>query len=114
MWMIFPLIEPSKVCTFFVGLEAGFFAQAVYKTKHAFTVEHAGDVMADNGGNFPFAGGRQIAEQRQRQFASDGGEGVSIEEKKRRATMKATKPVEYFAERQRLAAELFPVRRARC
>jgi hypothetical protein len=56
----------------------------------------------------------KVAEQRQRQFAPDGGKSISIEEKKGRAAMIRAKLVEDFAQRQDFAAELFPVCCARC
>jgi hypothetical protein len=56
----------------------------------------------------------KVAEQRQREFASDGGKSISIEEKKGRAAMIRAKPVEGFAQRQDFGAELFPVRCSRC
>jgi len=55
----------------------------------------------------------KVAEQRQHEFAPDGGKGVSIEEQKRRAAMIGAEAVERFAKRQRFAAELFQVRCAR-
>lgn len=69
--------------------------------------------MADRGGDLTLAAGRQVAEQNQGQFASDGGKGVTVEEEKRGAAMIDAEVVEGFAEGQALAAELFPVRCAR-
>jgi hypothetical protein len=65
--------------------------------------------MADDGGDFPFAAGMKVAEQRERKFAPDGGESVSVEEKKRRAAMIGAETVQSFAQRQRFEAEVFLV-----
>jgi hypothetical protein len=56
----------------------------------------------------------KVAEQRERQFAPDGGKSISVEEKKRRAAVVSAKTVERFVQRQCFDAELFPVRCARC
>ena len=95
------------------GLELRHFTQAFHDADHAFTVQHAGDVVADDRRSFAFAAGRQIAEKCQRQFTPNGGKSVAVEEKKRRATVKSAEAVESFAKRQRFEAEFFPVCRAR-
>lgn len=69
--------------------------------------------MTNDGRNFPFAAGMKVAEQREPKFASDSGESISVEEKKRRAAMTGAETVKAFAKRQRFEAELFPVRCAR-
>ena len=96
------------------GFEFRRFAQTFDEADHAFAVEHADDVMADHRGDFPFAARLKVAEQREREFASDGGKSVSVEEEKRRAAMIGAETVEGFCERQRFEAEFFPVRCARC
>ena len=91
------------------GFEFGGFTQTFDEADHALAVKHAGNVMADHRGNFPFAAGMKVAEQREREFAPDGGESVSVEEKKRCAAVIGAEAVERFAKRQRFAAELLPV-----
>ena len=91
------------------GFEFRRFAQTFDEADHALAVKHAGNVMADHRGNFPFAAGMKVAEQREREFAPDGGKSVSVEEKKRGAAVIGAEAVERFAQRQRFEAELFPV-----
>jgi hypothetical protein len=71
-------------------------------------------IVADDRGHFSFPAGSQVAEQRERQFASNSGKGISVEEKKWRATMTGAELIQRFGQGQRFEAEFFPIRCARC
>ena len=61
-------------------LKLGRFTDALDDLDHRLSVEHSGNVVGDCGTNLAFAARRQIAEQGERQFTSDGGKSVAVEE----------------------------------
>ncbi|HYT59722.1 MAG TPA: hypothetical protein VEL06_06100 [Haliangiales bacterium] len=77
--------------------------------RHGITVEHAGHVMGGERSRFPAARQRQVREQNVNQSAGNFGEGISVEEKKRRGAMTVEEKVEGFEKRQRFAARFFPL-----
>jgi len=95
------------------GLPGYDVGQGLNDFDHRLAVEHSGDIVRDGGADLARAAWRQIAEQDEGEFASDGGKGVAVEEEKRRPAMINAKTVERFCKGQRLDSERLPVRRAR-
>ena len=58
--------------------------------------------------NFTTAAPRKVGEENVNQAATNFGEGVAVEEKKRRRAMTAEKEIERFEERQLFATRFFP------
>jgi hypothetical protein len=81
---------------------------------HRVPIENPGDVVCNSGGEFALAADRQVAEQGKTQFATDEGKGVSVEEKKRSATVELSKEVEGLKEAYFLVMGFFPETFARC
>jgi len=90
------------------GPKIGGFTQRLNASRHRITVEHASDVVGRERGSIVAARQGQVREEHVNQSAGDFGEGVAVEEKKRRGAMTAKKEVECFEKGQRLVTRFLP------
>ena len=103
-----PLREPFKVRTRSPGRKSAASLSASNASRHRITVEHASDVVGRERGGIVAARQGQVREEHVNQSAGDFGEGVAVEEKKRRGAMTAKKEVECFEKGQRLVTRFLP------
>lgn len=94
-------------------LEVGAFAQALDDLHHRLPVQHAGDVVGDGRGGLAPAAGGEVGKDQVGDRTPDIGEGVSVEEEKRGATVTTAEKLERFGQSQDLLLFAPPLCRKR-
>ena len=93
--------------------QRGRLPERIHGGNHRVTVQHAGDVVGDSGGQFAAAHGGEVAEQSKAEFTSDEGKSVSVQEKERSGPVEIAKKVESFEEGYFFGMDFFPEALAR-